>query len=238
LAEAAARPRAEAPALDRVTDGGSALPSKTVKSADLTLASPPLPEKPTTVNPPGAAAEHPAADSLPALAALPAAAKSPVRPSGPARALAAPSAAAPPSRAVARGQAPVPAAGSSTAPAETRVLDFPRQLADCRGFVSRSRFREAAGACAAAAQANPGSAEALTLLAHVELNRGRMARASALAQKAVAIDPDQADAYVIIGGVDQDSGRNHEAKAAYTRYLQLAPQGRYAGELRSILGSL
>lgn len=76
------------------------------------------------------------------------------------------------------------------------------------------------------------------MLAHTELNRGRLARSIQLAQKAVTIDPNLADAYVIIGGVHQDSGQNREAKVAYRRYLQLAPQGRYADELRSIVNRL
>jgi Tfp pilus assembly protein PilF len=76
------------------------------------------------------------------------------------------------------------------------------------------------------------------MLAHAELNRGRLSQANELATKAVAINANLADAYVIIGGVHQDSGRNREAKAAYRRYLQLAPKGRYADELRSIVNSL
>jgi Tfp pilus assembly protein PilF len=76
------------------------------------------------------------------------------------------------------------------------------------------------------------------MLAHTELNRGRLAQANQLATEAAALDPNLADAYVIIGGVHQDNGQTREAKAAYRRYLQLAPQGRYADELRSILNSL
>lgn len=76
------------------------------------------------------------------------------------------------------------------------------------------------------------------MLAHAELNRGRLSRAGDLADKALALDPGSADAYVIAGGVHQDSGRNREAKAAYRKYLELAPRGRYADELRSIVNSL
>jgi len=115
---------------------------------------------------------------------------------------------------------------------------FPRQLAECRGLFGRNRFRDAGVACAAAVETNPRSSEALTMLAHVELNRGHLGRANDLAQKAISIHPDQPDAYVIIGGVHQDGGRNAQAKAAYLQYLHLAPHGRYAAELRSIVGSL
>lgn len=117
-------------------------------------------------------------------------------------------------------------------------VDFTHQLATCRSQFLRDRIREAAATCAAALEANPSSADALTMMAHVELNRGHLGRANELAQKAITIDPNQADAYVIIGGVHQDSGRNAQAKISYRRYLQLAPHGRYADEVRSIVGSL
>jgi CheY-like chemotaxis protein len=116
--------------------------------------------------------------------------------------------------------------------------DFAHQLQDCRSQFLRNKLRDASTSCAAALQTNPRSADALTLMAHVELNRGRPNRANELAQKAVAIDPRQADAYVIIGGVHQDNGRVAQAKAAYNQYLELSPHGRYAAELRSIIGNL
>lgn len=129
---------------------------------------------------------------------------------------------------------PDPAAQTKAAPSAT----FAHQLATCRSQFLRDRLRDAATTCAAALEANPDSADALTMMAHVELNRGHLGRANELAQRSIGIDPDQADAYVIIGGVHQDSGRNAQAKVAYRRYLQLAPHGRYASEVRSIVGSL
>ena len=82
------------------------------------------------------------------------------------------------------------------------------------------------------------AAKALSLLSHVEFNRNHRKDALAWAEKAVKIDPKLADAYVIIGGVQQEAGRNGEAKAAYKRYLELAPKGQYASDLRSILETL
>jgi DNA-binding response OmpR family regulator/tetratricopeptide (TPR) repeat protein len=127
---------------------------------------------------------------------------------------------------------------SGVKPPPATISDFARNLAQCRSAFVRDRLQEALTACAGAVEANPRSAEALTMLAHAELNRDRLPRAGELAARAIAIDPNMADAYVIIGGVAQDSGLNVEAKDAYTRYLQLAPNGRYADELRSIVNSL
>jgi CheY-like chemotaxis protein/cytochrome c-type biogenesis protein CcmH/NrfG len=141
-----------------------------------------------------------------------------------------------PTRPSVPAEATVPARGS-VAPSAS-APGFGRQLENCRGAFTRNRMREAFTACTAAATANPRSAEALTLLAHTELNRGHLSRAAELASKALLVDPNVADAYVIIGGVHQDSGQNAEAKAAYRRYLQLAPHGRYADDLRSIVNSL
>jgi hypothetical protein len=152
-----------------------------------------------------------------------------------------PPVAAPPAAvaaAAAPGAAPEEAAGVAPAVAPPAAAVGARQLSDCRIAFAKNRLREALAACTAAAAANPRSAEALTMLAHTELNRGRLERANELAVRAVAIDPTLADAYVIIGGVHQDSGENKEAKAAYRRYLELAPRGRYADELRSIVNGL
>lgn len=136
-------------------------------------------------------------------------------------------------------KAPAPAIPQEPSGAASPGSDiFRRQLAECRGLFGRNRFRDAGVACAAAVEANPRSSEALTMLAHVELNRGHLGRANELAQKAISIYPDQPDAYVIIGGVHQEGGRNTQAKAAYLQYLHLAPHGRYAAELQSIVGRL
>ncbi|HEY4395761.1 MAG TPA: DUF4388 domain-containing protein [Polyangia bacterium] len=208
---------------------------------------------PSAPLPPAAEAKPPAAEAKPN-PPVTAPEKPPEPPSAPAEPVVAKSptpvaekAAAPVEVAAAPKQAPGPEQASPDkadapaplAPAVTPSLaDFPKQLADCRSQFLRNRIRDAATTCAAAVAANPRSADALTMLAHVELNKGRLEHANELAQQSIALDPNQADAYVIIGGVHQDSGRNGQAKIAYRRYLELAPHGRYADELRSIVGSL
>ena len=126
----------------------------------------------------------------------------------------------------------------TTKAVQPAAAGFAESLSACRSAFAKNRMRDAAKICQAAVDANPKSAEALTLMAHTELNRGRMSSANELATRAAAIDPNNAEAHLIMGGVLQDSGRNSEAKAAYRRYLQLAPQGRYASELRSIVSSI
>jgi CheY-like chemotaxis protein len=116
--------------------------------------------------------------------------------------------------------------------------EFPQLLTACRNAYSEARMKDAEAACAAAKDANPRSAEAYALLAHAMFNRNRRRDALTWAERAVKIDPKLADAYVIIGGVHQDQGDLPEAKRAYKRYLDLAPTGPYAADLRAIVDSL
>jgi predicted TPR repeat methyltransferase len=76
------------------------------------------------------------------------------------------------------------------------------------------------------------------MLAKTEFERGRPGPASNWATKAIALDANRADAYVFLGSAEQAFGHKAAAKAAYQRYLQLSPHGRYAADLRAVLGSL
>jgi predicted TPR repeat methyltransferase len=53
----------------------------------------------------------------------------------------------------------------------------------------------------------------------------------------VAADPNLADAYVFIGTAEQAAGHAQAAKIAYLKYLELAPTGRYAQDLKAIVGN-
>jgi tetratricopeptide (TPR) repeat protein len=140
------------------------------------------------------------------------------------------------------GDAPVAAAAPVAATAETEaapvVEDFDSLLARCRDATTRGRWGAARTACNAAQQARPDSPDVLTRLAEIALNRGQGRAAMRLASAALAADPAFADAYVIVGSVEQGANRNQEARAAYNRYLKLAPSGRYASDLRAILATL
>jgi Tetratricopeptide repeat len=113
--------------------------------------------------------------------------------------------------------------------------EFPTLLAGCRQAFTEKRAKDAESACVAATGANPGSAEACALLGHALLNRKKRREALTWAERAVALDPKEAEAYVIIGGVKQAAGDATAAKAAYKKYLELAPDGQYAADLRAIV---
>jgi hypothetical protein len=117
-------------------------------------------------------------------------------------------------------------------------VEFPRLLAACRQAFTEKRAKDAEAVCGAAKDANPDSAEACALLGHALLNRKKRREALQWAERAVQIDPGHAEAYVIIGGVKQASDDAAAAKAAYKKYLELAPNGQYASDLRAIVNSL
>jgi CheY-like chemotaxis protein len=121
--------------------------------------------------------------------------------------------------------------------ARARPAEFPQLLAACRQAFMDNRAKDAETACVAAKDANPDSAEACALLGHALFGRKKRREALQWAERAVALDPRHADAYVIIGGVKQASDDKAAAKAAYRKYLELAPHGQYAADLRAIVDS-
>ena len=115
--------------------------------------------------------------------------------------------------------------------------EFPQLLAACRQAFTEKRAKDAEIACVAATDANPDSPEACALLGHALFTRKKRREALQWAERAVELDPKHADAYVIIGGVKQAAGDAAAAKAAYRKYLELAPNGQYAADLRTIVDS-
>jgi tetratricopeptide (TPR) repeat protein len=134
---------------------------------------------------------------------------------------------------------PAPAASAvapSPPPAEAPDGDDLRVA--CNRAVQQHRAKDVLATCGQAFATPPQSADIAVILAKTEFDRGRASQATTWARKAVAIDPDASDAYVFIGSAEQNAGHSQLAKAAYQRYLQLAPRGRYAADLRAVLKSL
>ncbi len=131
---------------------------------------------------------------------------------------------------------PVPAVLSkAAAPEATSPADV---LKECQTAVLRERAKQALAACGKAASANPTSADAMALLAHANLLAGHERETLRLARAAAALDPKCADAYLLIGTVQQSAGQTSDARSAYESYLQAAPNGSHAAEIRAILKTL
>jgi hypothetical protein len=133
--------------------------------------------------------------------------------------------------------ATVPATEAQATALAASPIDFESLAARCRDATARGRWGVARSACGAAREARPDSPDVLTRLAEIALNRGQGRQALRLANSALASDPAFADAYVIVGSVEQEANRVEQARAAYERYLQLAPSGRFASDLRAILAT-
>ena len=76
----------------------------------------------------------------------------------------------------------------------------------------------------------------LLALAQLHLDAGQLASALSTAERATKSYPGFAEAYVLQGTVLQLQGAEWErAKAVYDRYLELAPNGTHARDVRAIL---
>jgi len=111
-------------------------------------------------------------------------------------------------------------------------------MSACKKAFDQRRGKEILSTCADAFASDPRAVDAAVMIAKTEFDRGRLVQALDWAKKAIAIDAERADAYVFLGGAEQAAGRGAAAKAAYKRYLQLSPQGRYAADLRAVLTTL
>ncbi len=144
----------------------------------------------------------------------------------------------------AKSPAPAPAAErrtpSSSSPATGAVAAKPQTdgFEACRNAFDRHRATDVLETCPKAIDETPQSAELAVILARTELERGRARQALDWAKKAVTLDAERAEAYVYLGGAEQAAGRSAAARAAYKRYLELAPRGRFAADLRAVLTSL
>ena len=137
---------------------------------------------------------------------------------------------------VAELKMPSPSLAATGAVAANRPQDDAFET--CRKAFDQHRAKDVLSTCPQAIDATPQSAELAVMLARTEFERGRARQALDWAKKAVALDAERAEAYVYLGGAEQAAGRAAAAKAAYRRYLQLAPQGRHAADLRAVLANL
>lgn len=167
---------------------------------------------------------EPAATPPVAPAPAPAVAVQPAEPAAPAVAQAEPTKPEPDKT----KEAPV----AQAAPAENEARDR------CRQAIRGRKAKEIVSLCSAAFEQDATDADAAVAVAKVEFDRGRFAQAYNWSKKAIAVNPSAAEAYVYAGGAEQNQGHGKAAKEAYLQYLRLAPSGRYAAELRTIVRSL
>jgi tetratricopeptide (TPR) repeat protein len=124
---------------------------------------------------------------------------------------------------------PAPAAGKSKA----------RGVGGDEGCDARSirhaPWRLSPEACMRAFQAKPDSAALAMATAHAFYGRSRLAEAAQWGKRALALNPKAAEAYVMIARDELANGRQDSARAAYGRYLEVAPRGWHQAEARAAL---
>lgn len=238
---------AVAPSEPAPANSGAVAPSEQVPAPSAAVApSEPAPAQPTPGNPLAAAAPAQAEPALAPAPSPPVAGEgvavpvpTPAPTAAPTLAQQAPAAAEKPSPTVAAPEPAKAVAEEKPLPAAPAVAaEASEAQGRCKSAISGKRNKEILAACPDAFAADSSAADIAVALAKIEFDRGRPAQASDWGRKALAADPNAADAYVFIGGAEQSAGHRKAAKEAYKRYLQLAPGGRYARDLRAIVGSL
>lgn len=136
--------------------------------------------------------------------------------------------------------AATPAAPRATPDADTSArLDEARSLyVAAKGGSQRKKLGEARKLLQEILTTAPAQADALLLLSQIELELGNADAALSTAQQCVQAAAELADCWLTIGVLQQDRRKKADATAAYEKYLALAPDGRYAGDVRSQLKRL
>ena len=112
------------------------------------------------------------------------------------------------------------------------------QVSQCRSSLQKQKTTHISDACAAAMELDATLAKPLLAWAMSEFRHGRTGVVATWVRKIMQIDPTLADAYLILGVAEQGAAHTTVARQAYKRYLELSPQGAYAGDVRSALRSL
>jgi len=141
-----------------------------------------------------------------------------------------PNAAAPPPAAPPAGAPSAPLAGDALA-----VLDEARGLYQKGG---KKRLGQAKEKLQGILDAQPNSADALLLMAQVQLELGETEASLATATKCTTVAPQTADCWLSIGVLKQNAKDKPAAASAYERYLALAPEGAYASQVKKQLARL
>jgi len=84
----------------------------------------------------------------------------------------------------------------------------------------------------------PNHPEALTLMAQVYLEQGKLEESLATSTRCTQVSPESAACWLTIGVIHETKGNATIAKPAYQKYLDLAPEGRYAKDAEKAIARL
>jgi hypothetical protein len=111
-------------------------------------------------------------------------------------------------------------------------------LAMCHAALAKRDTGAITQACGRALEVDASLAAPILAWAKRELDRGNVSVAAIWARRVLDTDDHWADAYLIVGVAEQEARHASTAKAAYRRYLELAPKGRYVRDVRSSIAAL
>ncbi|MBA3269486.1 MAG: tetratricopeptide repeat protein [Acidobacteria bacterium] len=106
-------------------------------------------------------------------------------------------------------------------------------------YNNQKRFDEAAAMGAKAATGGgTGSADAIYNQGIILWNQGKIAEAKAKFEQALAANANHPESNFQLGMAQLNEGKVPEAIAAFEKYLQLAPEGQFAGQAKGMLAQL
>jgi tetratricopeptide (TPR) repeat protein len=134
-------------------------------------------------------------------------------------------------------------------PAKAKAAAAQMLTSQGNAYIKLKKNPEAVAAFTKAAEMDPNPATAYWNLCATQYNAGDMKGASVACDKAIAADPNKADAYFIKGSVlvgmsegKLDANGHYIAlpgtKEAFNKYLELAPDGPHAGEVKQMMEML
>jgi tetratricopeptide (TPR) repeat protein len=134
-------------------------------------------------------------------------------------------------------------------PAKAKAAVAQMLSSEGNAYIKLKKNPEAVAAFTKAAEMDPNPGAAYWNLCATEYNSGDMKGASIACDKAIAADPNKADAYFIKGSVlvgmsegKLDANGHYIAlpgtKEAFNKYLELAPDGPHAGEVKQMMEML
>ena len=130
-------------------------------------------------------------------------------------------------------ESPPALAGESAALDPEVVAARERALASCSDAYDRHRWRTAAEACGAAAEAQPHDAALAMKVAQAQHARNHYAEAGIWARRAIGLEDSDPEAFIILAHAERRAKNPIAARNAYRRYLVLAPRGWHAAEARA-----
>ncbi len=133
-----------------------------------------------------------------------------------------------PPPAPARTAAKAPAAGGEAAA---------RAFAEAQNYYRRGYLKNAVAKLSESLKLNGNDDKAWALLGQIYIELEQNDNALKALQRAIALNARNADAHVNLGGLYDVMGDAKRADAAYRRYLQLEPNGRFANDVRKLLSS-